>query len=268
MQKHQYSIRSHPISSDPTRSHPISSDPTRIVPSPRNLSYSFQSIITHSVNPAYKSISPTSTDLLDIDLLTDVPEVQLGVLHYRRRGRRSSIAQIRRQSLRLVPVLRVPGIRVMRSVLGRATIRRLPFPYLLAGARIRSVIIGWTLRDVVLVVMGIRDFVRLGYTELLDLVETRLAGGRARVRFRPPRDIRPPLLLLPLATLVLPVFLAPIARPVRRVAALRLPRGVVVRVILLILGRMTGRRRHWHVILCVLLRECWGSAVRVHVRGL
>lgn len=215
----------------------------------------------------HKSTSPTSTDLLDIDLLTDVPEVQLGVLHYRRRGRRSSIAQIRRQSLRLVPVLRVPCIRVMRSALGRATIRRLPFPYLLAGARIRSVIIGGTLRDVVLVIMGIRDFVRLGYAELLDLVETRLAGGGARVRFRPPRGyIRPPLLLLPLATtLVLPVFLAPIARPVRRVAALRLPRGIVVRVILLVLGR----RRHWHhVILVVLLRECWGPAVRVHVRGL
>lgn len=204
--------------------------------------------------------------------------MQLCVLHYRRRGRRSSIAQIRRQSLRLVPVLTVPRtVRVMRTALGRATIRRLPLPYLLAGARIRSVIIGRTLRYVVLVIMGIRDFVRLGYTELLHLVETRLAGGGggSRVRFPPPRGhIRPPLLLLPLAaTLVLPVFLAPIARPVHRsVAALPwLPvRRLVVRVILLVLGRtMTGPRRHWHhVILVVLLPECWGPAVRVHVRGL
>lgn len=243
--------------------HPIiRSRPNR---KPKPPPHAIPTLFTHhpqreSIQQIYSPPPPISTDLLDIDLLTDVPEVQLGVLHYRRRGRRSPIAQIRRQSLRLAPALRVARVRVMRGALCRATVRRLPFPYLLAGARIRSVIIGGTLRYVVLVVMGIRDFVRLGYTELLHLVKTRLAGGGARVRLRPPRGggvHRPPLLLLPLAALVLPVFLAPLARPVRRVAA-RLSRGVVVRVILLLLA---------HVIL-VGLSERWRPAVRVHVRGL
>lgn len=123
-------------------------------------------------------------------------------------------------------------------------------------------IVGWTLRDVIFVIMGIGDFVSLGYTEFLDLVEARLAGGRARVRVCSPGSFWPPLFLLPLATLVLPVLLTSVARPVARMAA-RLPRRVVVRVVLLLL---VGMSHHGKMIL-VLCQGRW-SAVRVHVRGL
>lgn len=188
--------------------------------------------------------------------------MQLSVLHYRRRGRRSPAAQIPRQSLRIVPVVRVAGVRVVR-VLRRATIR-LSFPHLLAGARVRPVIVGGTLRDVVLVVMRIINFIRLRYAELLNLMEARLARGRARVRVRPPGGVRPSLFLFRLSALVFLVLLALVAGPITCVAT-PFPRGNVVRVILLLPVRM--RRRHSGQVILVLRQRGW-TAVRVNERRL
>lgn len=182
--------------------------------------------------------------------------MQLGVLHYRRRGRRSSVTDARRQSLRLVAVLGVPGVRVVCALGGAAV--RLSLPYRLARARrVGPVIVGGALRDVVLVVMGVGDLVRLRYAELLDLVEAGLAGGPVERVRRPPRVAAAPLLLLPLRPFVLLVLLAPLVA-----AASVTPRlsRVVVRVVPLLLLRM----RRGQVIDGLVARQGGRTVVRVN----
>lgn len=184
--------------------------------------------------------------------------MKLGVLHYRGRGGCADVAEIaRRQScLRyFVATFRVVHIRrQLRRAVAGATIRlTIPRRWLLLllllltrHRRVRSVIVGGTLRVyVVLVVMRIRDLVhRLGRIQIWDLVEASLAvGGRDAVESsvvtsRWSLSSRSVLLrLAPIArrSLVLPVLSITLVSPIHRRMSTRRLSCVVIAIILLLL---------------------------------
>jgi len=191
--------------------------------------------------------------------------VQLGVLHYRGRGRCAGVAEARGGRTprfgRFVAIFRVARVHELLRAVGRLPIRlALPIRLLLLlllllllARRIRTMIVARALRDVVLVVVRIRDLVhRLRHAQIRDLMEAGLAGGRAdegRVGAPRWRDLAASLsILLRLApigrrALVLPVLPVTIVPPIRRVSTRRLSTVViaVIRLLLLLLLVPTHR---------------------------
>lgn len=106
--------------------------------------------------------------------------MKLGVLHYRGRGRYAA-GVVESRLRRFVAIFRITRVRCeLRRVIAGAAIRlMLPRGLLLTRLRrIWSVIVGGALRDVILVVMRIRDLVRrLGHTQIRDLTKAGLVVG-------------------------------------------------------------------------------------------
>jgi len=108
--------------------------------------------------------------------------VKLGVLHYRGRGRYAA-GVVESRFRHFVAIFRVARIRCELGRVIASTAIRLMLPrrlllLLLMRLRVWSVIIGGALRDVILVVMRIRDLVRrLRHAQIRDLTKASLVVG-------------------------------------------------------------------------------------------
>lgn len=130
-------------------------------------------------------------------------------------------------------------------------------------------IVAGALRDVVLVVMRIRDLVcRLGHAQIRDLVEAGLAVGcidKGGIAAVPQRSVSVSLSALlrlaPIArrSLVLPVFPITLVPPIRRVSTRRRLSRVVIAVIRLLLLLFVPMHRRQVV--------ANGGGLRVHQGG-